>query len=58
MPLDDALSSYPDVKKNVPMHGPKNYNNSRVSIDCKSLVVINTRQKQVGYNNKKVSVKK
>ena len=58
MPLDGALSSYPDVQRKVPMHGPKDYNNKRISIDYRFLIMVNTRQTQGQLNNnKEVSVK-
>ena len=45
VPLDDALSLYPDVVQKVPMHDPKTYND-RTSIDYRSLITVDTRQAQ------------
>ena len=56
--MNDALSTYPDVERKVPMCTSKHYYNNRISVDYRSLITVNTRQKQEQLNdNKKVSVK-
>lgn len=57
-PLNDASSLYPEVVRKVPVNSPKHYNNNRIRIYYRSLIMVNAGLKQRQVNsNKKVSGK-